>query len=72
MEAVGIVHDPLTAGQAFMSRHQSAGETVRDYAADVKKLFKESYPEEALSSPIFLQRFNWPCCTYMLPASIER
>ena len=57
MEAVGIVRDPLTAGQAFMSRHQSAGETVRDYAADIKKLFKESYPEEAQSSPILLQRF---------------
>jgi len=57
MEAVGIACDPLTAGQAFMNRHQSAGETVRDYAADIKKLFKESYPEEAQSSPILLQRF---------------
>ena len=46
MESVGIARDPLTAGQAFMGRHQGAGEAVRDYATDLKKLFKESYPDE--------------------------
>ena len=57
IKGVGILRDPLITGQAFMSRHQSAGETVRDYVADIKKLFKESYPEEPQTSPILLQRF---------------
>jgi len=73
MEAAGIVRDPLTAGQAFMNRHQSAGEIVRDYAADIKKLFKESYPEEAQSIAYSIANiFNCPCCAYMPPAFIER
>jgi len=80
MEAVGIVSDPLTAGQAFMNQHQSAGETVRDYAADIEKLFKESYPEDAQSSPILLQRFLTGlvapiCCQLLLkdkPTTIEQ
>jgi len=73
MEAVGITRDPFTAGQAFMSQHQSAGETVRDYAVDIKKLFKESYPEEAQSSPILLQRFltGLAAPIIMPPAFIE-
>jgi len=36
MESVGIVRDPLTAGQAFMNCHQGTTETVRDYSADVR------------------------------------
>ena len=47
MEGVGIARDPLTAGQEFMSQHQSSGETVRDDAVDIKKLFKEAYTKEA-------------------------
>ena len=54
MEGVGIVHDPLTTGQAYMNRHQSAGEIVKDYVANILKLFKESYLEEAQASPILL------------------
>ena len=63
-----------------MSRHQSAGETVRDYAADIKKLFKEAYPEEAQASPILLQRFLTglapPICRQLLlrgtPTTLEQ
>ena len=69
MEGVGISHDPLTTGQAFMSRHQSNGETVRDYSADIKKLFKEAYPEEAQTSPILLQ--SWSCSIHLLPIVTE-
>ena len=80
MEGVGISRDPLTTGQAFMSRHQSTGEAVRDYAADIKKLFKESYPEEAQTSPILLQRFltglSPPICRQLLlrgkPTTLEQ
>jgi len=57
MQNAGILCDPLSAGQAFMSRHQLTGETVRDYARHLSKLFKESYPEEAQTSAILLQKF---------------
>ena len=70
MESVGIARDPLTAGQVFMGRHQVAGEAVRDYATDIKKLFKESYPDESQTSPILLQRFltglSPPICRQLL------
>ena len=80
MEGVGIARDPLTAGQAFMSRHQSAGEAVRDNTADIKKLFKEAYPEEAQELPILLQRFLTglapPICRQLLlrgtPTTLEQ
>ena len=80
MKGVGIARDPLTAGQAFMSRHQSAGETVRDYTADIKRLFKEAYPEKAQASPILLQRFLTglapPICRQLLlrgtPTTLEQ
>ena len=35
MQSAGVLRDSLTAGQAFMSRHQGTGETVRDYAMSV-------------------------------------
>jgi len=57
MESAGTRRDPLTAGQAFMSRHQLPGETVRDYAMNLRKLFTESYPDEEQTSAILLQRF---------------
>ena len=57
LESAGILRDPLTAGQAFMSRHQLTGETVRDYATNLRKLFTESYPGEEQTSAILLQRF---------------
>ena len=57
MQSAGVLRDPLTAGQAFMSRRQGTGETVRDYAMHLKKLFVESYPGEAQTSVILLQRF---------------
>ena len=53
MESVGIARDPLTTGQAFMCRHQGTGEAVRDYVMDLKKLFKESYPDESPNSPFY-------------------
>ena len=66
----GLVRDPLTAGQLFMSRHQLPGEKVKDFVMELKKLFAESYPTEALTSAILLQRFltglSPPICRYLL------
>ena len=70
MQSAGILRDPLTAGQAFMSRHQLAGETVREYEMNLNKLFKESYPDEGQASPILLQKFltglSPPICRQLL------
>jgi len=70
MQSAGILRDPLSAGQAFMSRHQLTGETVRDYARHLSKLFKESYPDEAQTSAILLQKFltglSPPICRQLL------
>ena len=57
MRQAGLVRDPLTAGQSFMSRRQGPSESVSDFAADLKKLFVESYPDEQTTSAILLQRF---------------
>ena len=64
MHQAGLLRDPLTASQSFMSRRQASGEKVSDFAEDLKKLFTESYPGEATTSPILLQRF----LTGLLPA----
>lgn len=53
----GISRDPLTAAQAFTKRNQGAQEKVLDFAVDLRKLFREAYPREALSSTVLLQRF---------------
>jgi len=73
IETVRIVDDPFTAGQAFMSRHQSAGETVRDYTLDIKKTVQRVLSRRGTVIAYFLAKiFNWPCCAYMPPAFIER
>ena len=70
MKQAGLVRDPLTAGQLFMSRYQLPGEKVRDFAAELKKLFTESYPSEPLTTAILLQRFltdlSPPICHQLL------
>ena len=70
MKQAGLVRDPLTAGQLFMSRNQLLGEKVRDFVVELKKLFVESYPTETLSSAILLQHFltglSPPICRQLL------
>ena len=60
----GLLRDPLTASQSFMSRRQAPGEKVSDFAVDLQKFFTESYPGEATTPAILLQRF----LTGLLPA----
>ena len=53
----GLAQDPLTAGKSFIACCQRSGEKVADFASDLKKLFKQAYPKETLTSGILLQRF---------------
>ena len=57
MMKVGLVRDPLTLSQLFMSCSKNPGERILDFAADLKKLFKEAYSTEDYTSTILLQRF---------------
>ena len=57
MEKTGLMEDPLTAGKLFMARCQHTDEKVADFAVSLKKLFKQAYLDEALTSGILLQRF---------------
>ena len=57
-DRVGITRDSLTSGRAFLECKQGTNESVRDYEKDLKKLFKEAYPDEdTAKSAILLQRF---------------
>ena len=53
----GLKKDPLTAAGQFQSRKQKPGEKVNSYITDLKKLFKEAYADEPLTSSILLQKF---------------
>ena len=57
MMRAGLARDPLTAGKIFISRCQLPGEKAEDFENDLKKIFKQAYPEEELTSGILLQRF---------------
>lgn len=60
----GLSADPLAAARKFTARTQVPQERVSDFAADLKKLFKQAYPSEATTSSVLLQRF----LTGLLPA----
>ena len=47
----------LEAGKLFMTRSQLERERVTEFAMQLKKLFKQAYPEEDSTSGILLQRF---------------
>jgi len=57
MTKVGLVWDCLTSSQMFMTHSQWPEEKVADFVVELKKLFKEAYPAEELTSAILLQRF---------------
>ena len=54
---MGQTDDPLMAARTFVSREQHPNEKFEDFAAALKKLFKQAYPSEALTSSVLLQRF---------------
>ena len=53
----GIKKDPIVAAKYFNSRHQDDRERVMDYATQLRKAFKEAYPEEDVGSAVLLQTF---------------
>ena len=56
-EKAGFKTDPLVALRKFNLRDQQPNERVNDYASDLKRLFKQAYPEEETNSAVLLQRF---------------
>ena len=66
----GLSADPLVAAKKFMNRNQGAPESVADYLADLKKLFKRAHPTESLESTVLLQKFltglHAPICQQLL------
>ena len=52
-----LCREPLEAGKLFMVRSQQEQEKVTEFAMNLKKLFKQAYPEESSASGILLQRF---------------
>ena len=53
----GIKKDPLVAAKYFNSHHQDDRERVVDYAIQLRKAFKEAYPDESVGSAVLLQTF---------------
>eukprot|EP00731_Ephydatia_muelleri_P023705 Em0015g1288a len=53
----GIKKDPVVAARYFNSRYQDDRERVMDYATQLRKAFKEAYPEEDVGSAVLLQTF---------------
>jgi len=47
----------MLAGWLFITRDQGAAEKVADFADELKKLFVQAYPSEAMTSAILLQCF---------------
>ena len=52
-----LCREPLEAGKLFMTRSQLERERVTEFAMQLKKLFKQAYPEEDSTSGILLQWF---------------
>ena len=47
-----MCHEPLEAGKLFMARSQLEKERVAEFAMQLKKLFKQAYPEERSTSGV--------------------
>ena len=56
MKRLRLCREPLEAGKLFMTRSQLERERVTEFAMQLKKLFKQAYPEEDSTSGILLQR----------------
>ena len=53
----GIDKDPLKASKLFNERCQGSQEKPVDFASELRKLFKQAFPEEDTKSVVLLQRF---------------
>lgn len=66
----GLSADPLVAAGKFMTRSQGTTESVVDYLAELRRLFKLAHPTESLDSTVLLQKFltglRAPICRQLL------
>lgn len=53
----GLIKDPLVASRSFNQRSQLLNEKVDEYASELKRLFKQAYPDEDMGSTVLLQKF---------------
>jgi len=53
----GLIKDPLVASRSFNRRSQLLNEKVDEYASELKRLFKQAYPNEDMGSAVLLQKF---------------
>ena len=51
----GLKEDPLLASRNFNQQNQGLDEKVTDFASALKKLFKNAYLEEQMTSAVLLQ-----------------
>ena len=68
MESVGIAHDPLTAGQAFMCCHQGSERLCHGSQEVVPGVLPGGVT--SVAHP-FTKIFNWPFTTSMPPTSAQ-
>ena len=53
----GLIKDPLVTSRSFNQRSQLSNEKVDEYASELKRLFKQAYPDEDMGSTVLLQKF---------------
>ena len=56
MMRAGLIKDPITAGKIFISCCQHANDKAEGFTNFLRKLFKQAYPDEEVTSGILLQR----------------
>ena len=57
-DRAGVKEDPLVASKQFNQRNQGPEEKVKDFASTLKRLFKDAYTAELMTSAVLLlQRF---------------
>jgi len=53
-ERAGTKEDPLVASRHFNQQNQGHDEKVTDFAAALKKLYRNAYPREIMTSAVLL------------------
>ena len=68
-EKAGLVNYLLVASKSFNQRSQGPEEKVKDYASELKHLFKQPYRGEAMDSIVLLQKFL--TCQVLKPENLH-
>ena len=56
-EKAGLIKDPLVASRSFNQRSQWPSEKVDEYASELRRLFKHTYPDEDMGSTYCYRSF---------------